>query len=133
MAQGRPWGSQLEARESQNDATWRPQASKMEQKWIPNRLELELRGRRVGEFPFRHFFPQHIVEGLLNFRPRTNCLSYWICLFPTPPCHRKHYYSYTPQKPEKNLENPRYFFLPGICKVFFHFFESFISAKPDFT
>ena len=51
-----PLGSQLEARKSQNDATWWPQASKMEQKWIPNLLELELRGRRVGEFPFRPFF-----------------------------------------------------------------------------
>ena len=48
---GRPTGSQG----FQNDATRRLQASKMEKKWIPNRLELELRGRRVGEFQFRLF------------------------------------------------------------------------------
>ena len=54
-AQGRPWGGQLLARGAQNDATSRQQASKMEQKWIRNQLELELRRRRVGEFPFRLF------------------------------------------------------------------------------
>ena len=71
-------------------------------------------------------FLQHIVEGLLNFRPRTNSLSYWICLFPTPSCHqnlRCSLYS------SKNLGNPRYFFLTWDLQGFFSDFENVLIPQ----
>ena len=46
-------GGRMEAKRLQNCARWRPQASQMEQKRSPNRLEFELRDRSVAEFPFR--------------------------------------------------------------------------------